>query len=233
MIAIETATPLERLRAFALPGGEAALRRVRGVRLAMRGEIRLEPNARWMPFEAEQTIDARRTAFRWTARLRMGPFGVIPVTVTDAYEGGRGQMVVRVGIFRPARSEGPDFDKGERQRYLAELVLCPPALWLNPALEWTALTDSKVRIRDRAGDGAAVDLTVGEHGEPRSCRADRPRAVARGTVVTPWSGTYGEPAEWQGFRIPTRLEATWHLEDGPFAYVREEVTALVLDADVS
>ena len=232
MIAIETATPLERLRAFARPGGEAALRRVRGVRLTLRGEIRLVPNARWTPFAAEQTIDAAVSAFRWTARLRMGPFGAIPVTVTDGYEGGHGSMVVRAGILPPARSEGPDFDKGEMQRYLAEVVLCPPALWLNPALEWTDVADSTVRIRDRAVDGT-VDLTIGDEGEPLSCRADRPRSVAGRTVVTSWSGTYGEPAEWQGFRIPTRLEATWHLEDGPFAYVREEVTALAVDADVS
>ena len=233
-IAIETATPLERLRAFARPGGEASLHGVHGVRLTLRGEIRSGPRARWMAFQAEQTIDATRTAFRWTARLRVGPFGAIPLAVTDGYEAGRGRLVVRAGVLRLARIEGSDVDKGELQRYLAEVVACPPALWLNPALECTALGESALRIRDRdSAEGVAVDVLVGSRGEPLSCRATRPRLIGGRAVLTPWSGTYGAFQDWDGLRIPTRLDATWHLEDGPFTYVREEVTALVLDVDVA
>jgi hypothetical protein len=227
---IETSTPVERLRAFALPGGETALRGVRGVKLILRGEIRSAPTARWMPFTAEQTIEATRSAFRWDARLRTGPFHALALAVTDGYESGHGWMVVRAGgVLRLARNEGPEVDKGELQRYLAEIVACPPALALNPSLEWTEIGDSTLRVRDRTEDSAiVVDFEIGSDGRPLSCRADRPRAVGKRAVVTPWSGTFAEPREWEGLRVPTRLEAAWHVEDGPFTYVREEITSVAV-----
>jgi hypothetical protein len=227
---IETSTPVECLRAFALPGGETALRGVRGVTLILRGEIRSAPTARWMPFTAKQTIEATRSAFRWDARLRAGPLHALALAVTDGYESGHGWMVIRAaGVLRLARNEGPDVDKGELQRYLAEIVVCPPALALHPSLEWTELGPSTLRVRDRAADsGVVVDFEIGRDGRPLSCRADRPRAVGKQAVVTPWSGTFAEPKEWEGLRVPTRLEATWHVEDGPFTYVREETTSLTV-----
>jgi hypothetical protein len=227
---IETMPLLQRLRVFSLPGGAEALRGVRGVALTLRGEIRSGPAARWMPFTAAQTIEATRSGFRWNARLRTGPFHVVALTVTDAYESGRGWMVVRAGGVLPvARGSGPDFDRGERQRYLAEIVACPPALFLNPSLEWTAIGASTLRVREGAGDDAlVVDIEIASDGRPLSCRAERPRSIGKRAVVTPWSGTYGEPKEWEGLRVPGRLEAAWHGEDGPFTYVREEVISLVV-----
>jgi hypothetical protein len=187
---IETSTPVDRLRAFALPGGETALRGVRGVKLILRGEIRSAPTARWMPFTAEQTIEATRSAFRWDARLRTGPFHALALAVTDGYE---------------------------------------PGLALHPSLEWTEIGPSTLRVRDLAEDpGVAVDFEIGSDGRPLSCRADRPRTVGKRAVITPWSGTFAEPREWEGLRVPTRLEAAWHAEDGPFTYAREETTSLTV-----
>ena len=201
---------------------------MRGVKLMLRGEIRSTPTARWMPFTAEQTIEATRSAFRWEAHLRAGPFHALALAVTDGYESGQGWMMVRAGgVLRLARNEGPDVDEGELQRYLAEIVACPPALALNPSLEWTEIGPSTLRVRDRAADaGVLVDVEIGSDGRPLSCRADRPRAVGKRAVVTPWSRTFAEPREWEGLRVPTRLEAAWHAEDGVFTYVREETTSL-------
>jgi len=105
----------------------------------------------------------------------------------------------------------------------------PPALALNPSLEWTEIGPSTLRVKDRAEDaGVVVDFEIGSDGRPLSCRADRPRAIGKTAVVTPWFGTFGEPKEWEGLRVPTRLEAAWQAEDGPFTYVREETTALAV-----
>ena len=89
---VEAPPLLQRLRAFSLPGGEAAVRGWRGVALALRGEIRASPDARWMRFTAAQTIEATRSGFRWNARMHAGAFGVVALTVTDAFEHGHGWM---------------------------------------------------------------------------------------------------------------------------------------------
>lgn len=216
----------DRLRAFALPGGAGVVAGARGVRLSQRGELVPSPGARPLRFTAEQTIDALRSAFRWVATVRLGP--VTLMTATDAYEDGRGSLVVRaLGLVPVMRGTGADFDRGELQRYLGEVPFCPPALVSHPTLEWSAVDADTVRLRDRAdGSGATVDLALDEARGAVTCRADRPRAVGKGTVTTPWEAVSDVPHEWSGMRVPTRIEVAWQLPEGRFTYFRAEITAL-------
>jgi hypothetical protein len=34
--------------------------------------------------------------------------------------------------------------------------------------------------------------------------------------------------EWEGLRVPSRNEVTWHLPERPFVYYRGEITSLVV-----
>jgi hypothetical protein len=220
---------VDRFRAFALPGGAEAARDARGVRLTQRGELVPAPGKRAIRFTAEQTIDGLRSEFRWVATVRAGPLKLL--TATDAYQDGRGSLVLRAGGIVPvSRGEGPDFDRGELQRYLGEIVFCPTSLLRHPSLEWEAVGPDTVRVRDRAGpDGATVDLTLDEGRGVVTCRADRPRAVRKGSVVTPWLVVCDVPWFWScGVRTPTRVAVTWQLPEGPFTYFRCEVTSVAL-----
>ena len=221
----ETRTLLARLRAFCFPGGEDSARSVLAVRTTERGEIRASPSARWISFTAEQVIDARRSSFRWQARYQGGSRGMI--TVTDAYEEGHGRIVVKLGGLIPVQKlVGPEADRGELQRYLASIVLCPPILLNHGSLDWAAVSPLTLRVRDRADPtGATLDLEMSEEGQPLVCRAERPRAVGKGTVLTAWSVVGSEFQDCQGLRLPRRLEAAWELPEGPFTYYRGEVVS--------
>lgn len=223
----EPAAPLlSRLRQFCFPGGEDPSRSVIAVRITELGEIRMSPEARWIPFTAEQTIDARRSNFRWSARLSSSR--LTPVTVTDAYEDGHGYLTVKAaGLIPLKKITGADIDQGELQRYLASIVFCPPALLNHPSLEWSAAGPSVLRVRDRNDNtGATVDLEISPDGRPAACRARRPRLVGKQSVLTPWWGTYLEFGEWEGMRVASRLEVSWELPEGPFTYFRSRVTSL-------
>jgi len=220
----QAASVLSRLRQFCLPGEDAA-RAVSAVRIAEQGEMRMSPEARWIPFMAEQTIESRRSSFRWQARLSSGR--LTPVTVTDAYENGRGYLTLKAaGIVPLKRISGADVDRGELQRYLASLLFCPPALLNHASLQWWTVASQTLRVRDRNDEtGATVDLEMTEEGRPLTCRAQRPRLVGRQSVLTPWWGTYLEFREWEGLRVASRLEVSWQLPQGPFAYFRSQLTS--------
>jgi hypothetical protein len=224
----KTATLRDALRRFGMPRGEQNLRHVRGVKLTQRGEMRSSPDAAWMPFSAEEVLEAGRSEFRWRARFGAGR--VRWIEVTDGYEQRRGSLVVRLaGLVPVARSTGPDVDRGELQRYLAEIVWCPPALLQHPSLEWWARDARTLRLRDREGPPeATVDLELAEDGLPLAVRGVRPRLVGKHTIDTPWAGSYHEPREWEGLRVPGRVEVRWLLAEGPFTYFKGEVTSLVL-----
>ena len=142
----------------------------------------MSPEARWIPFGAEEFIDATRSNFRWEARLDPGKIG--SPTVIDAYEDGHGRLQVKLGGIVPVKKiTGQDADKGEIQRYLASVVFCPPMLLNHPTLEWSAVGASTLRLRDcQDSTGATVDLHLSEEGAPLVCRANRPRMVGKQAV---------------------------------------------------
>jgi hypothetical protein len=217
---------LKRLRDYWFPGGDRAIRSMRGLRDTQRGELRGSPGAKWMPFTASETIDATRSGFRWDARMRAGRITV--VSATDVYEEGHGWLAIKAaGVLQVKKSSGPDFDKGELQRYLSAIIACPPILLNHPSLEWTLAGSRTIRVRDlKDPTGATVDLDLAEDGRPLKCRAERPRMVGRATALTPWQATWNEPSDHGGVRVPDRMEAAWQLPEGLFTYFRTEITSL-------
>ncbi len=219
---------LARLRGFCFPEGEQAALSVTAIRITERGEMRMSPEARWIPFTAAQTIETRRSSFRWDARLSSGR--LTPVTVTDAYETGHGYLTVKAaGLIPFKKITGAEADKGELQRYLASIAFCPPALLNHPSLQWNALGALALRVRDgNDSTGATVDLEITPEGRPVACRAERPRLVGKQSILTPWSGSYLDFREWEGLRVASRLEVSWQLSEGPFTYFRSELMSLAL-----
>ena len=216
----ETAALLARLRGFLLPEGDAAARSLKTIRIFEQGEMRASAEARWMSFTSEQTLQTQCSGFRWDARSS----GVV---ITDAYEDGHGMAMSRLAglLTLKKASRGPELDRGEVQRYLASLMFCPAALVNHASLEWTAVAESVLRVRDLTDPtGAAVDFEIGLDGEPASCRSIRPRLVGRNAVDTDWVGKGRDFRLWSGMRMAHRLEVWWEIPGAPFCYYRSEVT---------
>jgi hypothetical protein len=211
-------------RAWAFPGGEEPARRIRAVEWEERGEIRSSLKARWMPFTARQRTEAWRSSFRWDAVIGTG--ALTRTAVTDAFEDGQGWLTAKAaGVLPVARIRGPETDRGELQRYLADLGRCPTALLLHPGLEVESAGERTLRVRDAGGPpGATVDLEMGPEGWPIAVRAMRFRAHGRTFVEGPWSGRMSAPVEWEGLRVPTGLSVSWHLPEGEFEYFRGQGT---------
>lgn len=214
---------LERLRTFFFPGGERAANTIQAIRTAQKGEMRMSPGARWIPFTAKEFMDATCSRFRWEARLDPGK--VTAPTVIDAYERGHGVVQIKLGGVLPVKKiTGPDADRGELQRYLGSMMFCPPMLLNHTGLEWTHAGPLRLRVRDRNDPtGATVYFDLSEDGQPLACHAVRPRLVGKDAVMTPWSGKGSQFREYEGLRVATHLEVSWQLPEGEFAYFREDL----------
>jgi hypothetical protein len=212
---------LDAVRGFCFPGGEDAARRVKAIRITERGEMQTAPKARAIAFTAKMEIDARTSRIRWEARFRggLGFFNVI-----DAYEDGRGSFTIRAGVLPVKKMSGPDFDRGELQRYLASFAMCPPMLLNNRSLVWTALETGGMRVCEGA---ASIDLEFDDRGCPVGFHGERPRAVGSWIVLTPWSGRAGNFRDWDGIRVAGHTEAFWQLPEGLFRYYQSEITSVM------
>jgi hypothetical protein len=215
---------LERIRHFAMPEGSVECK---GTWLRQVGEMRFAPDRPWMPFEAEEWFEGSGIDFRWRARVRMAP--IMSARVVDSFEGGRGALTAKLfGIIPVARSSGPEADKGEALRGLSELPWRPFAFREAPGFAWEATAADKLRATfDDGKTRATFEFEVDTEGRVLGgTAASRPRVVGKSVVDTAWSGAFREHGMFDGLRVPTAAEATWHLPEGPFTYWRGRVIDL-------
>lgn len=207
----------EVLKSFAERAGAPGGARVQ---LEQKGTMRLRPGGRWLAFTATQTNSVRDIEFVWRARVNMAPF--VSSIVEDSYRDGAGRLDVRLfGRFPLSQSDGPDIDRGEAQRYFAELPWNPWAIVANPRLQFGPGAGGAHRVW--VGDPTAyVDLACDPNGDiVRAYTETRPRDKD-GPI--PWEGAFSNYGEVGGVRMPRYGEVAWLLPTERFVYWRGEIT---------
>lgn len=218
--------PVRRYLRYAIREGASA---IRTVRLKHDGFFRTTPEQRWFPIEGEQYFTVARPGFVWNASIRPAP--LVWIEARDRLVSGRGNMLVKlVSTFSIADAVGPEIDQGSRLRWLAECAWFPYA-FVGVDVQWEQIDAHSARARLRC-DGLPVGalVEVDDEGKLTKLRADRYRDVGGGrSVLTPWTGRYFDYREYNGFRVPSSVEAGWELEKELFLYVRFRVTVLEYD----
>jgi hypothetical protein len=183
-------------------------------------------NAPPIAVTAEQWTGMVASGIVWAAT---GSMNGLPVTVFDAYVGGRGELSARLlGAFQVAGGSGADYDKGELMRYLSELPVYPDAILNNASLSWRQLDERTVEVSAHSASGpASVRFIFDEAGDiVRMESDDRPMSTDDGrTVPTPWHGIYGNYTHFGSYRVPAYGEVGWVLPDGLFTYWHGTLTA--------
>jgi hypothetical protein len=199
------------------------------IRLTQTGEMVQRPGGRRLDFTAVEVLGVRAVEFEW--RARFGPNPLARMVVVDRYRDGEGSLSARVwGLLPAAGSSGPDSDRGEAMRYLAELPWVPHAIASNPALSWRELEDGSAEVSTLVGGrSASVRFSFDDQGLILSASAMRPRIAGKTAVDTNWVGRFGDYVELGGMRVPGSAEVSWELPEGPFTYWRGEVTSLVAE----
>ena len=188
------------------------------------GEMQLKPG-RWRGFTAEQEAATGRVEFCWRAQFPLAP--LVALRVGDWYRVDDAALEVRLLGVPLKRMRGPDVARGEAMRYLAELPWVPQACMANRDLAWRELDKRTVEVAmDIDSARAAMQLHFDDAGDIVGASApDRPRAVGKDVVPTPFGGEFSDYQVFNGIRVPTAASVWWELTDGPFVYFRGRVTS--------
>jgi hypothetical protein len=215
--------PIQRHLTYAIT---TAAPSVRIARLRHAGTFRTGPEQRWSPIAGEQYFSACVPGFVWFASMRVAP--MVWIQARDRLVNGRGNMLIKLlSAFTIADASGPEIDQGAALRWLAESVWFPYAFAAD-TVSWEAIDARSARASLRtAGSPVQAIFEVDQDGRIVQLHAERFRDLGGGrSVLTPWSGRYSDYAEFGGFRVPSSVEVTWDLTDGPFSYARFNLTAL-------
>ncbi len=191
-----------------------------------KGEMKIEPNGKWIPFEAEQYTSINNVAFIWKTEIQPSPFLVI--SGVDKLESEAGTMMMKLyKLFPVARSSGPAIDQGALLRYLAEICWMPSAS-LNQNIHWEQIDSVSARATIQSGHTTVSGIFIfNTNGDFERFEADRyyikgkeePRLEK--WVVTTVPGAY---KLFDGVRIPYKSELSWHLKEGEYKWLRLEIT---------
>ena len=216
--------PVARYLAFSLPEGQ---RRIRTARIHWTGEMRLQPDAPWSPYTAEQRFTSSPPGFVWDATVRMMP--LVPVRVRDSYVGGEGRMLGRLAsVVTVVNVAGtPEMAQGALARWLGEAAWLPTAFRPGEGVAWEAVDDSTARATVTDGAvGVSADFHFAPSGALTRMTAMRYRDVNGHGVLTPFEGRYSRYARFAGMMLPTSAEVAWLLPEGRFAYWRGTPSAV-------
>lgn len=206
--------------------------RPRCAHLVQSAELRMGPNKPWKALRCEQVIATGHPGFVWYAEQPFGPISI--VRVIDAYVSGHGYLQARLfGSLPVANASGPELDRGELMRYLAELAWAPDAIVFNHALRWRAIEDNAVVVEaDSDGGVAQVRLYFDRQGNIVEMQADERNAMENGKLVPrPWRGLFSDHHVIGGRRIPTRAEVGYVYDSGYAAYWRGQITEYRVEYD--
>lgn len=180
-------------------------------RISMRGQFGLGTKAapNYLPMQAEQVL-ASPDGFLWT--LKAGK-GLLRITGSDAAIGPASWSCFWLaGIIPVARAGGtPDHARSAFGRHVAEAVFWTPAALLpKEGVVWEAVDGTTARVTVSRGDQQqTVQVTVDDYGRPVKVSFQRwsdanPDKTYR---LQPFGGYLSNFREFDGFTLPTRVEA--------------------------
>ncbi|MCV6595388.1 MAG: hypothetical protein OIF48_20760 [Silicimonas sp.] len=199
--------PARRYFLFAIKEG-TPLHRV--AEITMHGQFGLGDKDRpnYMPMQAEQVLAAPE-GFVWKMA---GGSGAMRISGSDS--GGWTRFWL-AGLIPVARAGGTaDHRLSSFGRCVSEAVFWTPAAVLpGPGIHWTAVDSNTARLTiEHQGLQQSIDLSVAEDGRPIRVVLQRwSNANADGVYrFQPFGGELSEFREFDGFRLPTHVEAGNH-----------------------
>lgn len=216
--------PAARYFRFALTPGRPLYR---SARFEQVGEFAIRPGE-WRPMRAEQRFSIDPPGFVWNASIRLGPG--LAMRVLDGYQGGAATMHGAVGglVTIVNQRNTPGLAEGALLRWLAEAPWLPAALLSARGMRWTPIDDSTARATlVDAGLTVSMDAHFGPGSEITRITAQRYRDVNGRAVLTPFEGRFADYRPVDGMMIPTRIEGTWLLPEGPHPYFRARLSHVV------
>jgi hypothetical protein len=188
-----------------------------------KGAMRLKADGNWLPFRAEQFINADNQGFIWNATVNSG--FLIPIHARDKYLHRHGNMLINAFYTIPiADSSGPEIDQGTLMRFLAEIIWFPTAA-LAGYIRWEYLTETRARATIENGVTSVSGIfSFDLNGDIAGFEGLRYRDVSQRYTLQKWTIAVKSHRVFGDFRIADKSEVTWHQGDVPFTWLRLELS---------
>lgn len=214
----------EPVRRYLRATGMVGRPRIQNYRVRFRGRIRSGPDARWMPFEADQqSFVDRPTRLFWIRATMMG----VPVDGLHRLVDGHAIMRIKpFGAFAVVDAAGVEMDQGETVTLFNDMCLLAPGTLVDPAIQWEPVDARTAKARfTHAAHTISATLFFDDDGLLKDFVSDDRFASTDGKDFKRWR--WSTPiAEYRAngpYRLAARGEARWHPPEGEYVYAAIDI----------
>ncbi|RSK25969.1 hypothetical protein EJF36_03125 [Bacillus sp. HMF5848] len=196
--------------------------------LEQRAQMRLKPEQEnWSNADVKQYITVTKPAFLWHVNVSMSG---LPIEGRDILKDGQGKMLIKLGSLFPVVNvrNNSNVNQSTMQRFLLELPWYPSAA-LSDYIEWEAIDDksAKATMTYNGVTGSATYF-FNEDGELVKGSAWRYKDNDSDELVE-CVADLKESKLFDGIKIPTNVEITWMLDEGPYTWYKLNVEDVVFN----
>ena len=195
-------------------------------KITQKAELRMKPDQKnWLPAEAVQYTVTDVPGFIWSVKVQMNPF--LFFVGRDKFESGKGKMLIRLNALPAIVNEkGEKLDEGTAQRFLGEMVWLP-SMALNPYISWEAVDNSTAMATiNYQGTSGSGTFHFNDEGDFIRFTAMRYMGNAADAKKYEWVLDVEEHQWFEGIKIPSKMTASWVLEDEIWTWLKLEIVGM-------
>ena len=202
-------------------------------RVTQRAEMQLKPGQdNWLQATAVQYSTVDIPAFIWTVDMKMNR--LMHFLGRDKFVDGKGEMVIKMNaLINLANEKGGKMDEGSLQRYLGEMVWFP-SLAISPYITWQeADENSAMATMDYKGTKGSGTFYFNSEGDFVKFSAMRFRGNEPDAERQEWVLLVEEHRTFDGIKVPSKMTATWKLEEGDWTWLKLEIVDIKYNEDAT
>ena len=201
-------------------------------KVIQRAEMQLKPDqSDWLTATAVQYSAIDNPAFLWIADVNMNP--LLFFRGRDKFEDGQGTMLIKLNaLFNIVNESGDKINEGSLQRYLGEMVWFP-TLALSPHITWDEINDtSATATMHYKGTQGSGTFHFNREGDFVKFSADRYMGNEPESKRQEWVLEVEAYRHFEGVKVPSKMTATWKLEDRDWTWLKLEIVDLMYNERV-
>lgn len=197
--------------------------------IRQQGQMRTKKDGKWMPFTAEQYVNAETSSFVWNTIVEAMPplylFG------RDKLMGGKGEMLIKLAGLIPVvnEKENHKIDSGAMLRYLGEICWIPFAA-IDDNMSWQTIDKtSATATLTIKGESVSGIFKFTESGDFKSFEAERYYGGRVDAKKEKWVITASKYNIFDGIKSPSVCNVTWKFKEGDFYWLDLNITDIKYD----
>ncbi len=195
-------------------------------KVVQQAKMKLKPEQdNWYNARAVQYTTLDVPACIWPVDVEMNK--LLSFQGRDKFIEGSGEMLIKLNaLFNVVKEKGEKLSEGTLQRYLGEMVWFP-SLALSPYISWQAINDSTARavMAYKGTKGAGTFYFNGE-GDFIKFSAMRYKDTSPDAKRYEWVLLVEEHTTFEGIKVPSKMTASWKLEDEDWTWLKLEISDL-------